>query len=179
MNYRRVYIPGGTYFFTVVTYQRRPILSSPARVEQLRSAFRYTIERMPFTIVASAILPDHMHFIWALPAGQTDFSTRWRLIKSHFTRSMEPLKTPSDAPSRAGKGEKDIWQRRFWEHLLFDEVDLTRHIDYIHYNPVKHGLVRSPIEWKFSSFHQYLDMGMVSPDWGADGTVWEGIPTME
>jgi putative transposase len=86
MEYRRIFIPGATYFFTLVTYQRRPIFSNPETVEKLRCAFRYTLERMPFTIVASVILPDHMHFIWTLPSQSADFSTRWRLIKSHFTR---------------------------------------------------------------------------------------------
>jgi putative transposase len=149
MEYHRVYLPGGTYFFTVVTYQRRTIFSSPGAVDSLRDAFRYTMSRMAFTIAANVILPEHMHFIWTLPRGDSDYSTRWRLIKSHFTRHWQGRGTVGVNTSRRQKGEADIWQRRFWEHLIRDEADLNRHIEYIHYNPVKHGLVGTPA----SSFH--------------------------
>jgi putative transposase len=154
MEYRRVYTPGGTYFFTVVTYQRRPIFSSPDAVENLRKAFQYTLSRMPFTIVASVILPEHIHFICTLPQDDRNYSTRWRLIKGHFTRHWQAKGTVSTNASRSEKGEADIWQRRFWEHLIRNEADLTRHIEYVHYNPVKHGLARTPADWEIFKFFE-------------------------
>jgi putative transposase len=179
MNYRRAFVPGGTFFFALVTYQRRPILSTPEAINFLRDALRYTIMRMPFEVVASVILPDHMHFAWTLSPESGDFSTRWRLIKSHFTRNWCPKETISETASRVQKGEKDVWQRRFWEHLIRDELDLTRHVEYIHYNPVKHGLVNLPGEWKYSSFMKYVQDGIYPPDWGGNGNTWEGEHWMQ
>jgi putative transposase len=179
MQYRRTYIPGGTYFFTVVTYHRRPLFISAETIDTLRDAFKYTLIKMPFTIVASVILPDHLHFIWTLPEDDSDYSTRWRLIKSHFTHHWQGKGTTSTNASRHEKGEADVWQRRFWEHLIRDETDLTRHIEYIHYNPVKHGLARTPVEWKYSSFTKYVRDGVYPADWGGDGKVWEGERWME
>jgi putative transposase len=179
MNYRRAFIPGATFFFTVVTDRCRPILSAPETVDLLRNAFRYTIKQMPFTIVASVILPDHMHFIWTLPPESGDFSTRWRLIKSHFTRHWCPMDAYSETAFRLHKGEKDVWRRRFWEHLIRDEIDLTRHIEYIHYNPVKHGFVNSPADWKYSSFMSYVKEGIYPLDWGRNGKIWQGEYGME
>ncbi len=174
MNYRRIYVPGGTYFFTVVTYNRRPIFSTPEAVEKLRHAFRYTLDRFPFTIVASVILPDHMHFIWTLLEESRDYSTRWRLIKSHFSRNWYSKRTISESESRQRKAEVDVWQRRFWEHMIRDEVDLSNHVEYIHYNPVKHGLVSSPADWEYSSFMKYVRDGMYASNWGGDGKVFAG-----
>jgi putative transposase len=167
MDYRRLFVTGGTYFFTLVTYQRRSIFSTPEAVDKLRYAFQYTVERLPFTIVASVILPDHMHFIWTLPPESGDFSTRWRLIKSHFTRNWCPKGVMSESNSRRRKGEADVWQRRFWEHLIRDERDLSNHVEYIHYNPVKHGLVKFPAEWQYSSFMKYVQDGIYNLDWNA------------
>ena len=168
MEYRRLFLPGGTYFFTVVTYQRRPIFSAPHAIEILRDAFRYTLDRLPFTIVASVILPDHMHFIWTLPEQTSDYSTRWKMIKSYFTKNCRPKGVVSESISRRRKGEVDIWQRRFWEHLLRDERDLSNHIEYIHNNPVKHGLVKSPAEWQYSSFMKYVRDGLYDVNWNAE-----------
>ena len=165
---RRAYIPGGTFFFTLVTYQRRPILTGPDAVDLLRNAFRYTMNQMPFEVVASVILPDHLHCMWTLPPESSDFSTRWRLIKSHFTRHWCPKDTVSENVSRIQKGEKDVWQRRFWEHLIRDELDLIRLVEYIHYNPVKHGLVTSPVDWEYSSFRRYVRDGIYPSDWGGN-----------
>ena len=178
MEYRRTYIPGGTYFFTLVTYKRRPIFSDLEAIDLLRKSFRYTMDRMPFNIIASAILPDHMHFIWSLPQESSDFSTRWRMIKSHFSRNWHGRKT-SEVVSRQNKGEVDVWQRRFWEHLIRDEQDLSKHIEYIHYNPVKHGLVKSPADWQFSSFSKYVKDGYYPPDWGSSDDIWGGEKWME
>ena len=179
MEYRRVYINAGTYFFTLVTFERRPILSSPRSIELLNDAFQYTSDRMPFQVVAGVVLPDHMHFVWTMPIESVDFSTRWRLIKSHFTRHWCKDGSISVSASRIKKGEQDIWQRRFWEHLIRDENDLSRHIEYIHYNPVKHGHVSSAINWKYSSFMKYAQDGLYPRNWGENGNVWSGVSLME
>jgi putative transposase len=179
MDYRRVFQPGGTFFFTLVTFQRRPIFSNPDAVQILRDSFRYTLDRHPFSIVASVILPDHMHFIWTLPEDTSDYSTRWRLIKSTFTRNWSEKGANSVSASRRQKGEKNVWQRRFWEHLIRDEEDLSNHLEYVHYNPVKHGLAESPAEWKYSSFMKYVQAGMYSRDWGMEGKVFQGSQWME
>ena len=174
MDYRRVFLPGGTFFFTVVTYKRNPIFSNPENIQLLRNAFQYTLERHPFSIVASVILPDHMHFIWTLPENSSDYSMRWRLIKSHFTRNFHGNKFYNESPSRKRKGEAVVWQRRFWEHLIRDESDLCNHLEYIHYNPVKHGLVESPAGWKYSSFMKYVQNGNYAPDWGREEKIFTG-----
>ena len=156
MRYRRAYQPGGSFFFTVVTARRRPIFSSATAVDVLRDAFRAVRQKRPFDIVAIVILPDHLHCIWTLPAGDTDFMTRWRLIKTWFSK-------------RAGL--KDVWQHRYWEHVLRDERDLINHVDYIHYNPVKHGWAETPVEWPHSSFAHYVSRGTYPRDWAAGGGV--------
>jgi putative transposase len=179
MEYRRVYIKGGTYFFTLVTYHRIPIFSTQKSIEILNDAFHYTNDRMPFEIVASAILPDHMHFIWTLADESFDYSTRWRLIKSHFTRHWCKGQTFCGSASRIKKGERDVWQRRFWEHFIRDDFDLTRHIEYIHYNPVNHGYVKSPSDWQYSSFSKYVQDGLYPQDWGEVEKVWPGESSME
>ncbi len=135
---------------------------------------------MPFTIVASVILLDHMRFIWTLPPDSSDYSTRWRLIKSHFTRTWCLKETTSEVASRQQKGERDVWQRRFWEHLIQDEGDLNWHIEYIHYNPLKHGLAQSVADWPYSSFAKYVSDGLYPCDWGREpGKIWDGILGME
>ena len=179
MEYRRVYINSGTYFFTLVTFNRRPIFSSQRSIDLLNDAFQYTTDRMPFEVVASVILPDHMHFIWTLPEKSCDFSTRWRLIKSHFTRHWSKDRIISESPSRMKKGERNVWLRRFWEHLIRDDFDLTRHIEYIHNNPVKHRYVNSPKDWKYSSFIKYVQDGLYTQNWGENGNVWSGESGME
>jgi putative transposase len=137
--YRRNFVPGGSFFFTVNLADRRLSLLT-AHVELLREAFRETRQRRPFTIDAIVVLPDHIHGVWTMPDGDADFATRWRLIKSMFSRSL-PHSEPVSA-SRAAKGERGIWQRRYWEHTIRDEDDFARHVDYVHINPLKHGLVR-------------------------------------
>ena len=164
--YRRVYIPGGTFFFTVVTYNRGRFLCLPENIDLLRQAFRYVMTNHPFKIDAMVILPDHLHCIWTLPENDYDFSTRWRLIKSHFSRHQVTIKQVQVSASREQKKEKAVWQHRFWEHLIRDELDYQRHIEYIHYNPVKHGLVKRPIDWEYSSFRRYVTSGIYPPDWG-------------
>jgi putative transposase len=177
MRYRRAQVQGGTYFFTVVTYQRIEILSRPENVALPREAFKRVKKTYPFRIDAIVLLPEHLHCIWTLPQNDADFSTRWRLIKSYFSRKLSHVcwsagggETPTHKPisaSRSKKSEKTIWQRRFWEHLIRDEQDLKHHVEYIHYNPVKHGLVKSPKDWAFSSFHRYVNNGVYDLEWGA------------
>lgn len=174
MEYRRVFLPGGTFFFTVVTHKRNPIFSNHENIQLLRNAFRYTLDHHPFSVVASVILPDHMHFIWTLPEGDGDFSTRWRLIKSHFTRHWTGKKPASDSSSRQQKGELDVWQRRFWEHLIRDEDDLSTHVEYIHYNPVKHGFTKAPSVWEYSSFKKYVQDGLYALNWGREEILFPG-----
>ncbi len=178
MKYRRVIVPGGTFFFTLVTYSRQPILVNEIAVALLREAFRYTLKQHPFTIDACVILPDHMHFLWTMPENDCDYSTRWRLIKSYFSRYFILKSGAEISPSRKIKGEKAIWQRRFWEHIIRDENDFRRHVEYIHFNPVKHGLVDMVVDWPYSSFHQYVRNDLYFADWGV-GTGMEMIKNMQ
>jgi putative transposase len=134
-------------------------------IERLRAAYRLAQSRRPFETVAICILPDHLHAIWALPDGDNDFSTRWALIKSGFSRGIEARPR---SPSKIVKREKGIWQRRYWEHAIRNEDDLERHIDYIHFNPVKHGHVSRVADWPHSSFHRYVEQGLLKLDWGGD-----------
>ena len=165
-EYRRAYVEGGVFFFTVATGERRPLFNEEPAVDLLRRSFKRVMLAYPFEVDAMVILPDHLHCIWILPDGDSDFSLRWRLIKSAFTRSkpMSPAVDVSD--SRLTKKERGIWQRRFWEHMIRDEADLNTHRDYIHYNPVKHGLAASPNEWKHSSFKRFVKRGLYLADWG-------------
>ena len=167
MEYRRAKIAGGTYFFTLVTYNRNQIFNNPENVELLRQSFRYVMEKHPLTIEAAVILPDHLHCIWTLPDDDYDFSTRWRLIKSYFSRKCQETYQGKITDSRKKKQEKAIWQRRFWEHCIKDEEDYNNHIDYIHYNPVKHGLVKAPKDWQYSSFKRYVREGIYDLKWGS------------
>jgi putative transposase len=138
-DYRRNFITGGSYFFTANLADRRSSLLSE-RIDSLRRAFRYTRAGHPFTLNAIGVLPDHLHTIWTLPPGDSDFANRWRLIKTEFSRSLKPI-YPTSA-SRSAKGERDIWQRRYWEHTLRDDADFRNHCNYIHFNAVKRGALR-------------------------------------
>ena len=157
-EYRRAYQEGGCYFFTVVTYERQRILDRRENIERLKKAFRHVMEQYPFVMDSVVILPDHLHCIWLLPGGDSDFSSRWRLIKRYFSIGIG---APIDH-----RGEKTVWQRRFWEHLIRNEDDWRKHVDYIHYNPVKHGYVLRPADWPHSSFQRAVDRGWYSVDWG-------------
>ena len=175
MRYRRAKIKGGTYFFTVVTYKRIKILNRPDSAALLKRAIEKVRKSYPFKIDAIVLLPEHLHCIWTLPHGDADFSTRWRLIKSYFSRNFSRVgwveeRNPTDktiSTSRIKKNEKTIWQRRFWEHLIRDEQDFKHHVEYIHYNPVKHGLVDAPKEWRFSSFHRFVRDDIYNENWAA------------
>jgi putative transposase len=169
MQYRRASTERGTYFFTVVTHNRRKFLCAPENVSLLREAFRYVIAKHSFQIDAFVLLPDHPHCIWTLPDGDSNFSTRWRLIKGYFTRHCDTNFLGHRSASRRSKQEQAVWQRRFWEHQIRDEDDFRHHVEYIHYNPVKHGLARAPEEWPYSSFHRYVRQGIYVAGWG-EGT---------
>ena len=164
-DYRRLYIKGGTYFFTVVTQGRRPLFSDPQRVRRLGEIMKAVMDKQPFTTEAFVVLPDHLHCIWSLPEGDSDFSSRWKQIKYRFSIHYEGEFKKSQSMSR--KKEKGLWQRRFWEHWIRDQEDFNRHVDYIHYNPVKHGLVRRPADWVHGSFGGFLEKGIYPEDWGA------------
>lgn len=154
MQYRRARIKGGVYFFTGNLTDRSATLLTD-NITILRSVFRKVKSRHPFVIEAMVVLPEHLHTIWRLPQGDDDYPSR-RLPPS------ERL-----CPSRIAKGERGVWQRRYWEHLIRDEEDFVRHVDYIHYNPVKHGYVQRPLDWPQSSIHRYIVEGMLPVDWGA------------
>lgn len=163
MKYRRAQIPGGTYFFTVNLADRSSQLLVE-RISTLREAVRSVKARHPFEIVAWVVLPDHMHAIWTLPPSDTQYAKRWMLIKAAFSSQVPHGERIS--ASRLRKGERGLWQRRYWEHTIADEDDLQRHIDYIHYNPVKHGYARAASEWPYSSIHRYIKAGDITTDWG-------------
>jgi putative transposase len=161
-DYRRNFIPGGSFFFTVNLADRRLRLLVEY-VDALREAFREVRQRHSFTTDAIVVLPDHLHAVWTLPEGDADFATRWRQIKSGFSRALPPVEPIS--PSRAAKGERGIWQRRYWEHTIRDENDFMRHIDYVHINPLKHGHVARVVDWPYSSFHRFVGLGIYPEDW--------------
>ena len=161
-NYRRLWVPGGTYFFTVNLLERRRRLLVE-RIETLGCAFRAVRAERPYTMVSCVVLPDHLHCIWTLPEGDSDIAWRWHRIKSNFSRAI-----PRDerrSRRRLVKGERGIWQRRYWEHLIRDERDLRNHIDYIHFNPVKHDYVAHVRDWPHSSFHRFVREGVLPSDW--------------
>ena len=160
MQYRRAFVPGATYFFTVVTAGRRPVFADVEACDGLRNALRRTAEGRPFTVDAVVVLPDHLHCLWTLPPGDADYATRWRLIKTRVTRTHG--------------GGRSLWQPRYWEHLIRDESDYRQHVEYIHYNPVKHGYVTQASEWPYSSFRRYVREGLYAEDWGSAEPAWKG-----
>ncbi len=163
-SYRRAFQPGGCYFFTVACESRLNNRLLVEHIDQLRSAFRYVRDRHPFCTEAIVIGPDHLHCIWRLPDKDSDYSLRWNLIKGHFSRHLPRLESVSR--SRQNKRERGIWQRRFWEHQIRVEDDRSHHLDYIHWNPVKHGWVDRVSDWPYSSFHRYVQAGYYPTDWG-------------
>ena len=165
MRYRRSIVRGGTFFFTVVLADRSTTLLTD-HIDLLRQSFRTIRNRHPFEILAAVVLPDHLHTIWTLPATDNNYALRWSLIKSNFSRSLK-ISEPVNM-SRILKRERGIWQRRFWEHQIRDDMDLNSYIDYIHFNPVKHDYVESPHAWPYSSIHRFIRDGILSKDWARD-----------
>jgi len=166
-EYRRSLIRGGTFFFTVVTYRRQPILTSLQARTIPHLAWDKVNQRFPFVTNAICLLPDHIHCIWTLPEGDTNYAIRWGEIKKQFTKAYHRQIGHGEQPnlSRLTRGESTIWQRRFWEHTIRDQDDYHRHLDYIHYNPIKHGYVTKAVDWEWSSFNRYVEKGIYDKDW--------------
>ncbi len=175
MQYRRAIVPGGTFFFTLVTQGRRPLFADPPTIDCLRAAFRAVKVKHPFRIDAIVIMPDHLHCIWTLPTEDVDHSLRWRLIKTWVTKHWPaPLPVPADQARRA-RGEQALWQHRYREHVIRDEEDFSRHVDYIHYNPVKHGYVAMAADWPYSSFLRFVEFGLYPRDWACKDAAFAGV----
>jgi putative transposase len=170
-NYRRAWMPGGTYFFTITLLQRQENNLLVRRIDDLRQVVASVKARHPFTIHAWVVLPDHLHCVIEMPESDADFSLRWRLIKSDFSKRLPITEKRSDV--QQARGERGIWQRRFWEHLIRDERDFAAHVDYVHINPLKHGLVEMVADWPHSTFHRWVEDGAYSRDWGRNVT---GLP---
>ncbi len=167
-DYRRWLVPGGTFFFTVVTRERVPLFEDEVARRLLGEKIRACQTLWPFEINAIVLLPEHLHAIWSLPPGDAAYPRRWGWIKKEFTKawlSCGGREQPMTA-SRRQRNDRGVWQPRYWEHTIQDEDDFDRHFDYIHYNPVKHGLVRCPKDWPHSSFHRWVGQGVYDRDWG-------------
>ncbi len=169
-NYRRTFLAGGTFFFTLVTQRRRRLFSDDAACRLLGEAIRVVQAEQPFETVAVVLLPDHLHCIWTLPDDEDDYSSRWAGIKRQFVESWTAVGGREAAISHARREqyERGIWQKRFWEYRIRNQADLARHVNYIHYNPVKHGLARCPHAWTHSSFHRWVEQGYFKVDWLCD-----------
>ena len=163
INYRRTYYAGGIYFLTINLLERKNNHLLIEQIDVLRQAVIETRKQYPFEIHAWVVLPEHMHLLMGLPEGDADFSQRVRLIKAKFSRALPKLELRSSA--RVKQRERGIWQRRFWEHLIRDEADYQAHMDYIHYNPVKHGWVERVKDWQYSTFHRCVVAGIYDKDW--------------
>src|SRR5262245_49130139 len=161
-EYRRIDAPGATVFFTVVAHRRRPILANDDAAALLRRCFAAVRRKHPFELDAIVVLPEHIHTIWTLPADDSSFSIRWSLFKRAFTDGFLEIGGPEAdrSPSRQKRRERGVWQRRFWDHVIRDDDDLGRHLDYIHYNPIKHGHVQCPHAWPYSSFQRWVERGV-------------------
>ena len=165
-NYKRAWQPGGTWFFTVVLAERQKSHLLVERIDLLRKVVREVQDRHPFLIHGWVVLPEHLHALLELPEGDTNFPLRWRQIKSKFSRAIPNSEARSE--SRWQRGERGIWQRRYWEHLIRDQEDFNHHLDYIHINPVKHGLVMAPRDWPYSTFQRWVKQGRYPLSWGAN-----------
>jgi putative transposase len=165
MYYRRANIPDATYFFTVNLADRKQTLLVD-NIEALKASVHHVMTSQPFEILAVVVLPDQLHAIWTLPPDDADFATRWALIKAGFSRQLP--KNERVSKSRESKGERGIWQRRYWEHVIRDDDDLVRHVDYIHYNPVKHGYAKRADGWPHSTLHKFIRDGIVREDWASE-----------
>ncbi len=171
-NYRRHLLPGGTYFFTVNLLERYPNNLLTSNINLLREVVRYVQWKRPFHIDAWVVLPDHMHAVWTLPDNDFDFSNRWRLIKQRFSKEIP--KNEQRSMTRIKRGERGIWQRRYWEHSISDQDDLNRHIDCCHINPLKHKYVHQVSDWPYSTFHKYVKKGIYPLNWAGGDVALEG-----
>lgn len=164
VNYRRDYTQGATYFFTLVLQNRHSTYLT-TYIDELGKAFRDIRAKAYFTTEAIIVLPDHLHTIWTLPEDNSDYSLRWRLIKTRFTQALINKKIPLIKNKR---GDSNLWQKRFWEHRIRDEEDFQKHVDYIHYNPVKHGYSLMAKDWPYSSIHRFINLGIIPTDWSME-----------
>lgn len=166
-KYIRSYVPGGSYFLTLAAYNRNLVFGRLENISLLRRALRIVKSEMPFEIAGAVTLPDHLHFIWNLPPDDDQYSRRVGRLKALFTKSLHPTRPPDQetSSSRRKHRESNVWQRRFWEHTIRDEEDFQVHLDYIHYNPVKHGYAQCPHLWRPSSFHKWVERGGYTADW--------------
>ena len=164
VRFRRNWFPGGTFFFTATLLDWRSRLLTE-HINLLRQAFRSTRNDAPFQIIAIVVLPDHLHTILTLPEGDADYSGRWKAIKAGFTRALRTNGVVLISNTASGY---QLWQPRYWEHTIRDDRDLQVHVDYIHFNPVKHGLVKRAADWPYSSFHRYVRKGWLTKDWASD-----------
>ncbi|MGI9477216.1 MAG: REP-associated tyrosine transposase, partial [Hyphomicrobiaceae bacterium] len=158
--------PGATYFFTLVTFQRRHLFSNDTNVDRWHRAVEAVRQKRAFTVEAEVILPDHIHLMWTLPPNDADYATRIRLAKTRFTKSL-PRRETTTVASRAAKRESNVWQRRYWEHTIRNESDFITHLDYIHFNPVHHGLVTHALDWQWSSLRCWIGRGVYDQRWGS------------
>lgn len=166
-NYRRNKQAGATYFFTLCLHDRRSTLLTDY-IDVLRLAYRKTQNKKPFITEAMVVLPEHVHALWTLPENDADYANRIRLFKSHFTRQLpNELKQTTNANRQKHK-QTGVWQLRYWEHTIRDEQDFINHVNYIHYNPVKHGYVKHVKDWEYSTFHKHVKNGVYDEDWGSD-----------
>lgn len=169
MQYRRASVPGASYFFTLITYQRERLFTDHTNVARWYSSVSKVQLTRPFVVEAEVIMPDHLHMIWTLPEADADYATRIRLIKTAFTKNLSAHSSDvTTNASRASKGEREIWQRRYWEHLIRDESDFAAHVDYIHMDPVRNGVVKAARDWPHSSFSEWAQRGVYEPSWGLD-----------
>lgn len=175
--YRRYFVAGGTYFFTLVTQRRAKLFAGDEARQCLGAVLRSCLLDHPVEVIATVLLHDHLHALWALPPGDSRYAMRWNWIKGEFTRRWLALGGPEQAKtdSQAREGRRGVWQRRYWEHTIRDYDDLEDHFDYIHYNPVKHGYVSRPRDWRWSSFHRWVASGHYDIDWGA-GHIAKHLP---
>jgi putative transposase len=166
-NYRRAYVPGGTFFLTVVTHDRAPLFHDALARKCLRESMALARRDHPFVLLAATLLPEHLHLVIALPENDADFSVRIGAIKARFTRRWLAAGGTERKQSAARRRQdyRGVWQKRFWEHWVRDERDLGRCFDYIHYNPVKHGHVACPHAWPWTTFHRFVREGRYEADW--------------
>lgn len=169
-HFHRWFVPGATYFFTQVTDRRLPFLCTEVARPLLRQVLQECQQRWPFTIDAIVLLPDHFHTIWTLPPDDKGYPKRWGWMKKEFTKAWVQQGNPENVVSHGRQRERrrGVWHPRFWEHVIRDEDDCEKHFDYVHYNPVKHGLVRSPRDWPWSSFHRWVKAGVYPENWASD-----------
>jgi putative transposase len=166
-------IPAGSAWFFTLALEDRGARHLVDHVAELRACLRTVKERHPFEIEAMVVLPEHLHAVWRLPLDDVDYASRWMLLKQSFTRRLGEIGVlPEEATRPRGRrGERSVWQRRFWEHRIADEADLARHVDYVHFNPVKHGWVLRARDWPYSSLHRSIREGKLPEDWSISAAI--------